>query len=72
MLRRQRVVRSHEAARFVTPAGRRPAPDSEWVLMYRQGIPARKIAAVAGAAETTVRYHIAIAAKQDPSLSGRP
>ncbi|TNB74208.1 helicase-associated protein [Arthrobacter sp. BB-1] len=52
----------------MTPARRRPAPDVEWVLMYRKGIPTPKIAALAGVAETTVRYHIAIAAKQDPSL----
>lgn len=52
----------------MTPARLRRAPDVEWVLMYRKGIPTPKIAAVAGAAETTVRYHIAIAAKQDPSL----
>ena len=36
--------------------------------MYRLGIPTRKIAAGAGVAETTVRYHLAIAAKQDPVL----
>lgn len=47
---------------------KRPAPDPEWVQMYRQGIPTPKIAAGAGVAETTVRYHVAIAAKQDPGL----
>jgi hypothetical protein len=36
--------------------------------MYRNGIPAPKIAAVVGAAETTVRYHLAIAARKDPGL----
>ena len=46
----------------------RKAPNSEWVHMYRQGIPSPKIAAVVGAAETTVRYHLAIAARQDPTL----
>lgn len=39
--------------------------------MYGQGIPASKIAAVAGAPETTVRYHLAIAARQDPGLRAR-
>ncbi|MFF1880191.1 helicase associated domain-containing protein [Pseudarthrobacter sp. NPDC058196] len=47
---------------------KRSAPNPEWVLMYRQGIPAPKIAAGAGVAESVVRYHLAIAAKQDPNL----
>ncbi|GGI00441.1 helicase-associated protein [Arthrobacter liuii] len=47
---------------------KRRAPDPEWVQMYRQGIPTPKIAAGAGVAETTVRYHLAIAANQDPKL----
>lgn len=36
--------------------------------MYRLGIPAQKIAAGAGVAESVVRYHLAIAAKQDSGL----
>lgn len=36
--------------------------------MYRRGIPAPKIAAADGVAETTVRYHLAIAAKLDPRI----
>jgi hypothetical protein len=36
--------------------------------MYRQGIPASKIAAAAGAAATTVRYHLQIAARAEPSI----
>lgn len=51
----------------MTPT-RRTAPDPEWVLMYRRGIPTRKIAAGAGVAETTVRYHLAIAARLEPSI----
>ncbi|PTT68493.1 helicase associated domain-containing protein [Arthrobacter sp. HMWF013] len=47
---------------------KRPAPNPEWVLMYRQGIPAPKIAAIASVAATVVRYHLAIAAKQAPGL----
>lgn len=47
---------------------KRTAPDPEWVLMYRQGIPTSKIAAGAGVAETTVRYHLAIAARLDPRI----
>ncbi|MEW1810476.1 helicase associated domain-containing protein [Pseudarthrobacter phenanthrenivorans] len=47
---------------------RRTAPNSEWVLMYRRGIPTAKIAAGAGVAETTVRYHLAIAARQEPDV----
>lgn len=46
----------------------RTAPDPEWVQMYRSGLPTPKIAACAGVAETTVRYHLAIAARQDPKL----
>jgi hypothetical protein len=47
---------------------RRSVPDPEWLQMHRSGIPTPKIAATAGAAETTVRYHLAIAARQDPGL----
>ncbi|MFD0046805.1 helicase associated domain-containing protein [Pseudarthrobacter scleromae] len=47
---------------------RRTAPDPEWVLMYRRGISTPKIAATAGVAETTVRYHLAIAARQEPAI----
>lgn len=47
---------------------RRAAPDPEWVAMYRCGVPAPKIAVMAGAAATTVRYHLQIAASQDPGL----
>jgi hypothetical protein len=53
----------------VSVAGlKRTAPDLEWVQMYRQGITTPKIAAIAGAAESTVRYHLAIAAKLEPSI----
>lgn len=38
--------------------------------MYRRGITTSKVAALAGVAETTVRYHLAIAAKLEPSLRG--
>jgi hypothetical protein len=47
---------------------KRPAPNPEWVLMYRRGIPAPKIAAGAGVAPSVVRYHLAIAAKHDAGL----
>lgn len=47
---------------------KRPAPNPEWVLMYRKGIPAPKIAAGAGVAASVIRYHLAIAAKQDAGL----
>lgn len=47
---------------------RRRAPDPEWVQMYRMGIPTPKIAAGAGAAESTVRYHLHLAATAEPGL----
>lgn len=47
---------------------RRRTPDPEWVEMYGSGIPVPKIAAAAGAPETTVRRHLAIAARQNPEL----
>lgn len=47
---------------------KRQAPDPEWLQMYRQGITTPKIAAAAGVAETTVRYHLAIAARLEPSI----
>lgn len=49
---------------------RRQAPDPEWVQMYRQGVPVSRIAVLAGAAEATVRYHLQIAARAEPSLQG--
>lgn len=36
--------------------------------MYRKGIPTSKIAAIEGVAETTVRYHVQIAARADPGI----
>lgn len=47
---------------------KRPAPHPEWVQMYRQGIPSPAIAAAAGVAKSTVRYHLHIAAQADPSI----
>lgn len=47
---------------------KRAAPNPEWVLKYLRGIPTPKIAVGARVAETTVRYHLAIAARQDPAL----
>lgn len=47
---------------------RRTAPDAEFVLMYRKGLPASKIATITRAAETTVRYHLQLAVQADPRL----
>jgi hypothetical protein len=47
---------------------KRTAPHPEWVQMYRQGIPSPAIAAAAGVAKSTVRYHLHIAAQEDPSI----
>jgi hypothetical protein len=47
---------------------KRTAPHPEWVQMYRQGLSTRKIAALAGVGQTTVRYHLAIAAAAEPSI----
>ncbi|MDE8670792.1 helicase associated domain-containing protein [Pseudarthrobacter sp. H3Y2-7] len=46
----------------------RKAPEPEWVLMYRKGLPPTKIAAVTGAPLGTVRYHLGIAAQAEPGL----
>lgn len=46
----------------------RRAPFPEWVQMYRQGIPAKKIADLVHAPYSTVRYHLARAAELEPSL----
>lgn len=46
----------------------RTAPHPEWVQMYRQGLTTARIAAIAGAAQSTVRYHMAIAAATEPSI----
>jgi hypothetical protein len=47
---------------------RRAAPDPGFVRQYRQGTPTSKIAAAAGVAETTGRYHLQIAAREDPRI----
>jgi hypothetical protein len=47
---------------------KRVAPDPEFVLMYRNGIPTSKIAAIEDVAETTVRYHLQIAARAEPGI----
>ncbi|WP_248761364.1 Helicase associated domain protein [Pseudarthrobacter sp. SSS035] len=46
----------------------RTAPHPEWVQMYRQGLTTAKIAATAGIGQSTVRYHLAIAAAAEPSI----
>lgn len=50
------------------PQTKRPAPDPEWVQIYRTGIPAAKIAVDVGVAGSVVRYHLGIAVQQDPGL----
>ncbi|WP_181037592.1 helicase associated domain-containing protein [Arthrobacter sp. ZGTC412] len=47
---------------------KRIAPDPEFVMMYRKGIPTSKIAALEDVAETTVRYHLQIAARAEPGI----
>lgn len=47
---------------------KRPAPHPEWVQMYRQGLTAPKIAATVRVGQSTVRYHLAIAAKAEPTI----
>ncbi|WP_275215962.1 hypothetical protein [Pseudarthrobacter sp. H3Y2-7] len=51
----------------MTTATRR-APDPEWVQVYRQGISSSLIAAGAGAASSTVRYHLRLAVQADLGL----
>jgi hypothetical protein len=52
------------------PDQKRTAPHPEWVQMYRQGLTTTQIAATTGAAQSTVRYHLAIAAAADrPSVT---
>ncbi|MBD1540337.1 helicase-associated protein [Arthrobacter sp. S13_S34] len=48
--------------------GRRKAPNAEFVLAYRMGLPASKIAAWARVPESTIRYHLQLAVKQDPAI----
>jgi hypothetical protein len=50
------------------PDHKRTAPHPEWVQMYRQGLTTTQIAATTGAAQSTVRYHLAIAAATEPSI----
>ncbi len=46
----------------------RTAPHPEWVQMYRQGLTTTQIADTAGVGQSTVRYHVAIAAAAEPSI----
>ncbi len=47
---------------------KRVAPNLQFVLMYRKCIPTSKIAALEDIAETTVRYHLQIAARAEPGI----
>lgn len=44
------------------------APNEEWVLMYRGGLPGRRIAELAGVSFSTVSYHLRLARDADPEL----
>jgi len=50
------------------PEQKRTAPHPEWVQMYRQGLTTTKIAASARVGQSTVRYHLSIAAAAEPSI----
>jgi hypothetical protein len=50
----------------------RRAPDLEWVELYRRGLSTSRIAKFAHAGATTVRYHIRLAAQDEPSLRDEP
>lgn len=56
-LEREDSVRRHGAA-----------PNEEWVLMYRGGLPGRRIAELDDAPATTVSYHLRLARAADPEL----
>lgn len=60
-----------DQAKDAVPHARRRAPYWEWVEMYRRGIEPARIAEVCGAAASTVRYHLQIAAKKEPALRGQ-
>jgi len=47
---------------------KRPTPYPEWVQMYRSGIPATRISVLSDVAQSVIRHHLAIAARQDPGL----
>lgn len=61
-------VATHGTAEREAAQMKRTAPDPEFVLMYRKGISSSKIAAMEGVAESTVRYHLQIASRAEPSL----
>lgn len=46
----------------------RRAPDPEWVELYRRGMSTSRIAKWAGVPANTVRYHISLAANDEPAL----
>jgi hypothetical protein len=57
------------AEKLVTPmTSREPAPNAEWVLMYRNGLPGRRIADLAGVPVHTVSYQLRLARATDPEL----
>lgn len=43
---------------------KRKTPYPEWVLMYRSGIPVKRIAAVTRVAPSGIRFHLAKAAER--------
>lgn len=46
----------------------RRAPDPEWVELYRRGMSTSRLAKWAGVGANTVRYHLGLAAQQEPRL----
>ncbi|MCO4252190.1 helicase associated domain-containing protein [Pseudarthrobacter raffinosi] len=46
----------------------RTAPHPEWVQMYRQGLTTTQIATTAGVGQSTVRYHLTLAAATESSI----
>ena len=47
---------------------REPAPNREWVLMYRNGLPRRRIAKLADVPAHIVSYNLRLARAADPEL----
>lgn len=52
----------------MTSRSQRPAPDAEWVLMYRKGLTRARIAELENVPTSTVAYHLSVARAQDAGL----
>lgn len=64
------LIDAHGKINYVTKKRRDAAPNPEWVLMYRGGLPGARIAELVGRPVSTVAYHLRVARQMESGLLG--